>query len=482
MGAKFCRQECSQFGGAWQKVGLFNFELRGHSTVENPAKFFVAIVGGIIALGVGKIGVDYLLGTRYVAEITWSVLKLNLVHHDSWWPMYEAMAARFEHSGKGIFETVFFERNIKFQYPPISILPFMVAVKLGINGDMIGELANFISFLSIFGIAACVYQSTIWVLRTYCGQTTHSIQFHLLLVVISVVGTFSFYPIIGGQYIGQIQIIVDLFISLAFVSWLMGQKYFSGAMLALATLIKPQFALFLIWAAIRKDKNLFIGMMIILIPSGLVSLYVFGFKEHLDYLRVLSHMGQHGEVYWINQSINGVLNRLLVDATSLRWNLTSYAPYNVIVHAGTFISTVILILFGLFYRPSRNRVSEGSFPSAVATLELAMMLLICTIASPVAWYHHYGILLPIFFALFLLAIKGVVQIRDRLSVWALVLLSLSYWFIANYFDYADSVIFAEPPTNLLQSYDLLGGFMLLAAIILLGRVGRRKSGEVLASN
>lgn len=449
------------------------------SMVENPVKFFVILVGGLIALGVGKICVDYFMGERYVAEITWSVLKLNLVHHDSWWPMYEATMARFQFPENGVFETVFFEKNIKFQYPPISILPFMVLIKLGVDADLIGELANLVSYLSIFGISFCVYKTIIVLLKNYYGRTSHSNQLHLLLLLISIFGTFSFYPIIGGQYIGQIQIIVDLFICLAFVSWLMGKKYFSGAMLAIATLIKPQFALFLIWAAMRKEKELFIGLMVILIPAGLVSLYVFGFKEHVDYLRVLSHMGKHGEVYWINQSINGVLNRLLVDVTSLQWTLTRYAPYNVIVHMGTFISTILLILLGLLYRPGKKKLGDGPVPTETRTLEMAMMLLICTIASPVAWYHHYGILLPVFFALFIIAIKPFAEVRDRLSVFVLVLLSFSYLLIANYFDYADSEEFAEPPINLLQSYDLFGGLLLLMAIILLGRVLKNTSGAAI---
>src|SRR5690606_12559076 len=118
-------------------------------------RLFVLYVGGVVALGIAKIALDFMIGERYVAEITWSVLQLNLVHHDSWWPMYEAMVARHQHVD--IFQTVFFDRNIKFQYPPINILPFMVGTILGMDGVMLGHVANLACFLPIIGIFVCLY-------------------------------------------------------------------------------------------------------------------------------------------------------------------------------------------------------------------------------------------------------------------------------------------------------------------------------------
>lgn len=425
-------------------------------------RLFVLYVGGVVALGVAKIVLDFMIGERYVAEITWSVLQLNLVHHDSWWPMYEAMVARHQHVD--IFQTVFFDRNIKFQYPPITILPFMVGTKLGMDGVMLGHVANLACFLSIIGIFVCLYYLCIEVIEKTFGAPPLSFREKAAILIISLLAVYSFYPIIGGQYIGQIQIIIDLFIAFGFLCWVKRWKFAAGAMIALAALIKPQFALFLIWALLRKEKQFAYGLMLVFVPAGLISLGIFGFKEHVDYLRVLSHIGKHGEVYWINQSINGLLNRLLVDVTSLTWTLKTFAPYNIIVHYGTLVSTVVLILFGLFFKAGGGTQESTEFRHTASVLDVSFMLLICTIASPVAWYHHYGVLLLPYFVLFLLAVNYAVETNGRRSQLLLLLLAVSYYFVANYLDFADSEEFANPPVNLLQSYNLFGGFIMLAAI------------------
>lgn len=432
----------------------------------NPAFLFILVVGGLVFLGIAKDVIDYALGDTYIATLTKSVLLLDLIYFDSWWPMTEAAVAKLSFPDQGIYENVFFERNIKFQYPPISILPFWVVYKFNMSWERATEIANFASYLSLFGIVLCGYQAIVVIAKKYYREFQASPAFRLVSFLIVLIGTFSFYPLMWGHYIGQVQVFIDLLISIAFVAWLMGGKYFSGMMIALAALIKPQFALLLLWALFRKEKRFLIGLMIVFIPAGIVSLALFGFQEHLDYLRALSHMGKHGEVYWPNQSINGVLNRLLVDATSLQWTLETFAPYNLFVHIGTIISTVVFIAVGLFYKRETDAIA-GSGPTMGSALDLATMLLVCTIASPVAWIHHYGILLPVFLAAFLVAIHSIL-IEGRLSSFVnLLLLCISYFLLANYFTLAEQEAFSQPPINLLQSLHFYGAFLLLITLFLL---------------
>jgi hypothetical protein len=431
--------------------------------LSNPTFLFIFIVGGIVSLGIAKNIVDYALGDTYITTLTKTVLSLDLIYFDSWWPMTEAAVAKLKFPDQGIYENVFFERHIKFQYPPISILPFWAVYKFDMSWERATEIANFVSYLSLFGIVICGYKTITVIAKKYYSEFQVSFAFRVAIFLLVPVATFSFYPLMWGQFIGQIQVIIDLLISIAFLTWLMGRKYFSGMMIALAALIKPQFALFLLWALLRKEKQFLIGLLIVFIPAGVISLAIFGFQEHLDYLRALSHMGRHGEVYWPNQSINGILNRLLVDATSLMWTLESFAPYNRLVHIGTITSTGLLILWGLFYR-HKMVIGENGEPSIGSALDLAAMLLICTIASPVAWIHHYGILLPVFLAAFLVAIHSFSTAAKISSLVNILLLCVSYFLLANYFTLAEKEVFSEPPLNLLQSLHFYGAVLLLIAL------------------
>lgn len=431
--------------------------------LANPAFLFILIVGGVVSLGVAKDIVDYALGDTYIATLTKTVLSLDLIYFDSWWPMTEAAVAKLKFPDQGIYENLFFERHIKFQYPPISILPFWAVYKFDMSWERATEIANFVSYLSLFGVVICGYQTIIVIAKKFYSEFQISLAYRVVSFLLVLIATFSFYPLMWGQFIGQIQVIIDLLISISFVAWLMGRKYFSGMMIALAALIKPQFALLLLWGLLRKEKQFLIGLIIIFIPAGIISLIVFGFQEHLDYLRALSHMGRHGEVYWPNQSINGILNRLLVDATSLMWTLESFAPYNMFVHIGTVISTALFILVGLFYQRKAN-AEVGGKPNIGSALDLAAMLLICTIASPVAWIHHYGILLPVFLAAFLVAIHSYSTSAKISSLINILLLCASYFLLANYFTLSEKEAFSKPPVNLLQSLHFYGAFLLLIAL------------------
>ena len=67
----------------------------------------------------------------------------------------------------------------------------------------------------------------------------------------------------------------------------------------------------MLWALLRREWRFAFAC----VATGLVgligSIAVFGWANHLDYLRVLSHLAERGEAYYPNQSVNGLLNRLM---------------------------------------------------------------------------------------------------------------------------------------------------------------------------
>ncbi len=120
---------------------------------------------------------------------------------------------------------------------------------------------------------------------------------------------------------------------------------------------------------------------------------VYGLANHFDYLRVLSFLSQHGETYFPNQSVNGVLNRLMSifdpqAYVSLDLPAGKFPPFTPWIWAATLATSLALLLFALLRqsRPRRPRSRD----------RLLVMAVSCTMASPIAWEHHYGVTLPIF--------------------------------------------------------------------------------------
>src|SRR5258708_36733995 len=79
------------------------------------------------------------------------------------------------------------------------------------------------------------------------------------------------------------------------------------------------------------------------------------------------------------------------------------------------------------------------------------MALSVTMASPIAWEHHYGIIFPIFAAL----LASVIGHRTRL-----LLLAVSYVVMSNFFPFAN--LLAPKVVNVVQPYILFPGPTFLA--------------------
>jgi|TARA_R100000005_G_scaffold69194_3_gene37074 hypothetical protein len=441
-----------------------NSDIRGGKA--GPLAWFVVMMAGLVLLGFLKdiYRDDFPMGEELYLMDFVLTFEANL---DSWYPMYKAAFEKMTNPDDGLYQTIFFDQHIKFQYPPPSLLPIMALIQFDVGWPSILELMNISSFLSMIALSWCVYRIAIVIFRSYGGWTEISPILRIVLFLVMLVGTLTFYPIIRAQYLGQIQVMLDLVIALAFLLWLEERKAAAGIMIALAALVKPQFGLLLLWALLRKEKHFALGMFAVLAVVGIVSLIVFGFRDHIDYLAVLSYIGKHGEVFWANQSFNGILNRLISDVSSLEWNFYAYAPYNGLVYAGTLASTICFLLFGLFYRPAWVRNNPDNKNPMITLLDMATMVLLLTIASPVAWEHHYGVAWPV--AVIFLALIVILLRTDNAipTVLALVFGIAGYFLLANFFPYTEEVQYSTPPINILQSYIFFGCLLLIAALLLL---------------
>lgn len=333
---------------------------------------------------------------------------------DSWRPMNQAYAIATAEDGPPLYQRLFFDGRIKFVYPPTSLLLFR-ALDATLPERAWPAALNALSWLCI----AIALAASAWLLdralRDVAPPSSPADRGARILLA-TLVGV-GFYPLIKAYTLGQMQVFVNACFALMLCAWWLGWRASAGVLVALMAAVKPQYALFALWGVVRRDWRFTAGAA----AAGLVLLALsvasFGFGDHLDYLRVASHVARHGEAYWPNQTPNGFLQRLLHNGESAVWDPHVYPPFSATVYVGTLVASLGLLAAGLFW-PPRAR------PRADA-LDLAGFGLALTLASPLAWEHHHGVLLP----LLALALGAVVSAGGRalLGLAVVALVASHYW-------------------------------------------------------
>jgi len=271
------------------------------------------------------------------------------------------------------YESVFFRDHLKFQYPLTSLLPLYLLQRFGIVDDDLSMIFNAVCCIAFLG--TIVFSVRIALRPIHSGRPSVSGWGMRAIISITVAAAcLLFYPITHGLYLGQIQTILTFGFTAAFYCWISGREKASGAILGVMALVKPQYALFLLWAALRRRFGALASGIAAFVAGVLVSCCVFGFHNNMDYLKVLHFIAMHGESYATNQSMNGLLNRLLFNGSNLIWNESAFAPFNPIVYAGTVLISLALFGFSLFFPWGPNRKCGAD--------DFACCLLVATMASP----------------------------------------------------------------------------------------------------
>jgi len=373
---------------------------------------------------------------------------------DSWSPM--AMALDYLHTigGSGLYQRVFFEDKIKFIYAPTSLL-FLAPVKALHPTNLLGVM-NAVAWLAV-GLSAIFLYAILRHSATTIVHPEHlSGQKSALLLLTALTSTFTFYPIVKSWDLGQAQTFINLLAMVGLFAYIRGRNSISGIAIGLSCLLKPQFTLFVLWAFLRRDWRFLIGLTTVIGLGLTFSVMSYGLPNHVEYLRVLSFISQHGEAFYPNQSINGLLNRALFNGDSLNWSPNIYPPYNHYVYVGTMISSAILVGSALFVTARRSIAELGAAP-----LDFSIAMLCFTAASPIAWEHHYGVLLPFYAVTLLLAVR----LKRSIALPALGCLAISYLLTSNFLQVTLSV--GRSSFNLLLSYLLFGALLLLGCMVVI---------------
>ncbi len=329
---------------------------------------------------------------------------------DSW----NAMRAAFDwyalNPGGRLYQELFFAQHVKFQYPPSSLLLFDGLSLLGIEPG--NHVLNNINWWIIGGNALVngLFASEL------ASRSRHYASSRVLIGVIVALATPLYYPSMKAFDLGQLQVWINMLFSLAALAWLMGRNGVAGVMIGVICLMKPQFALFAAWGLLRREWAFLIGWSVVALGGNLMALAIFGWQNHVDYLGVLSALSRTGESFIANQSFNGLLNRLYTADNPGVWQAHGFPAFHPVIYAGTLVTSLAMIAAALFLplrRPGATRLSD--FLCAALTF---------TLASPIAWEHHFG-LLPVVYvaAMFALLVEDV---SPRVKTWGLGLLSVSF--------------------------------------------------------
>lgn len=371
---------------------------------------------------------------------------------DSWWPMQKALAVLNGPHARTLYETLFFGEKVRFQYPPTSLLPIDALASVGLSGSQALNTIN----MAAFALNAAAIGFFVWLLlsakRTgpqsplaaslYNSRRSLSFLAACLPII--------FYPLVRAGVLGQIQLWIDLFFTCSLILWVTDRRMASGLFAGLACAIKPQLMILFLWALLWRERRFAAGLLGGWLPFAILSIGLYGLHNNIEYLNVLSFLGKRGESFFANNSINGILNWYLSPEGSLWWENYKFAPYIPAVYFGTLAAAVIF-LGGILAVPLRTRR-----PADVSDLGVAALCIAA--GSPIAWEHHYGVALPLFFV-------ALVQIAnsERRRRTMLLLLWLSWILAANFI--SGIVLLDKTPFAILQANTFMGALILIGLLV-----------------
>lgn len=434
-------------------------------TVKRPVNWLATVLLIHLFLLIVIVGVLVARGETFRKGLETTALgQIAYLRHppfdtDSWEPMLLAYWRKIEIPQSNMYE-IFFHDRVKFQYPPSSLIFFDVfprSLTRLVDREVGSPLIRILSWLmraavlsTVIASAAileiCLKRSLVRLPIGFGGMAGR--------VGLSLALGLTYYPLLRGYQIGQVQIFLNAFIAFAVLLKLLGREVSSGALFGICCLVKPQYGIILLWSLLRRKWRFLLGFAIICLAGLAISVARFGLQDHVTYLKVLLEISRHGETYWPNQSVNGLLNRWLENGSPTLFSETTFAPFHPVVYAATMVGSFAILVLALLPWGGKLRAENDS-------IDLMIALAAATIAAPVAWEHHYGTFLPIF----AVAFPGLMYFRPLWRATA-PLFAFSYLSMAGVMLRPD-LIFQNRWIGLAGSHLFFGGLVLFGLLLAL---------------
>lgn len=399
-----------------------------------------------VLLNILAVNVGFKLIAHFVFHTGMDEMRIRYKHFftfwqftDSWGPMLGSVNYHLAHPNLPIYQAKLYDTLI---YPLTSILPLLWMKRAGMSDAAVYRVLMIASWFAVWAVIGLAVAIAAQVMR---NQVREKLSWQAILG--TALGAFFFMPITLAFSLGQAQIFLDVFFAALVLFWIKRMERSAGVTMALLAMVKPQFGLLLLWAALRRKWSALVSGIIALAVGAAASIAGFGLRNNLDYLQVLSGLSRKAQSHYANQSMFGLLNRAIFNGENLPYHPYVYPPFVPWVYYVTLATTAALIVLALAY-PWRQR--------AGSVADLGATGVVCVIATPMAWEHHYGVLLGIFVWLWF----AVYRPGSGKAVW----LAIAWILIADFlspFNYFAPV----PVLNVLQSYMYFGALVLLGLLI-----------------
>jgi hypothetical protein len=362
---------------------------------------------------------------------------------DSWLPMMKSLDYFRDHPNLPIYNAKLYDTLI---YSLASELPLVAMRKIGMSDAAMLRALAIGSWLCVWGVIAVSLAMGWWLLRRRGATLTWP------TVVAVVLACLGCYPLIKGYSLGNAQTFLSFGFGVMLLLWTTDRERSAGVAAALMTAFKPQFILLLVWMLVRKRWGAawaFVATGAVLLA---VSIAVFGLHNNLDYIGVLAGLSHKAQSHYANQSMFGTINRMIFNGENIEYTPYVYTPYIAWVYRATVVTSLALVAAVLLYPWRRLRGS---------TADIAAMGTVSVAASPMAWEHHYGIIVAI--AAWAWFAHGCWMQKRPWVLGIAVFLCMNFLPIFNYLSNVRG-------WNILQSYLYFGALLLMGWLMHLSRV------------
>ena len=365
---------------------------------------------------------------------------------DSWLPMMQSVDYFLQHPHLPIYYAPLYDTLI---YSLASILPLWLLKRMGMGDMAMLRLLASTSWLALVGIAGVALVMG----RRFLKARGVRMDWQTVLAV--VLAVLFCYPLLKGYALGNAQTYLSFEFALLLLLWSAGHEAAGGAVGALLAFVKPQYALLLIWMAVRKRWSATAAFLLTSAVLILLSVLVFGWRNNLDFLHVLAGLSKKAQSHYGNQSMFGTLNRMIGNGENISYTPLLYTPYIRWVYLTTVATALVLMGAVLLFPWGKLRGSCA---------DLSAMGIVSVAASPMAWEHHYGIVCGIFAWVWFA--YGCWQAKRPWLLGLAALLTMNAWLGFNRL--AD-----HHGWNALQSYMYLGALLLVAVLMRMARAVTR---------
>ncbi len=166
------------------------------------------------------------------------------------------------------------------------------------------------------------------------------------------------------------------------------RQFSGGILLGIAALTKIPLMLFGVYYIARRQWQVVIGFVAIVLLIVAMSLLVFGIDLHISWFNycILPFLKSGTVIAYNNQSLDAFLGRLFTDNSLMDWNrLQLGINYRLLRYA--IVSLLVSSTIWVFWKAKQPTTNEER------SLEFAVVLCLAIMLSSVSWTHYYLYLL-----------------------------------------------------------------------------------------